>query len=330
MADPSNIVPYDTLYSDDVLNFMYIQNPTLDDITTTQEIPSSIPQSSEQIGDDTIDPSDDPVIKNFCNEPKAEDSQAGSGEMNNQTETNMGTESLNNVYSTPLSGIDFTKLEIHGRLGIICHAILNDKTGSTNAVTPGHQYQMFDFCKKSIEDVKQFLTQYCIERIQAGYIMIKDPLSIFYEALCVGFMWDENLYNNIGDFVDPSFSNSGATTMDQAETSNNKEKAPKPSLTIQRERSRNLTMKEIQNHFHLPIQEAAKKLNFSATVVKKTCRKFGLKRWPQRQIKSIEKRESNWRSRLSSNDPEERARAENEIQSLQSERAKFGERSSKS
>ncbi|XP_022758711.1 uncharacterized protein LOC111305431 [Durio zibethinus] len=104
-------------------------------------------------------------------------------------------------------GIAVTRLEIHGRLGMICHAILNDQSSSSNAVTSGHQYQMFDFCKKSIEDVKQFLTQYCIERNQAGYILIKDPLSIFYEAICVGLVWDDNLCN--GDFIQPCSSNSG-------------------------------------------------------------------------------------------------------------------------
>ena len=41
-------------------------------------------------------------------------------------------------------GIDVTRLEIHGRLGMICHAILNDETRSTDAVTPDHQYQMFE------------------------------------------------------------------------------------------------------------------------------------------------------------------------------------------
>ncbi|XWS62000.1 hypothetical protein CRYUN_Cryun07bG0173300 [Craigia yunnanensis] len=179
MADPISIVPYnnphDTLYTDDIMNFLDIQNPTLEDLTTRAIpflYPSSIPQSSEQIDDDTIDPLEDPVIRDSCNEPNADDSQTGSlgvsGEMNNQRETSLGTESLNNENSRPLSvwpsepvpfgcsccqvlreivhtnGIDFTKLEIHGRLGMICHVILNDQTGSTYAVTPGHQYQMFE------------------------------------------------------------------------------------------------------------------------------------------------------------------------------------------
>lgn len=127
---------------------------------------------------------------------------------------------------------------------------------------------------------------------------------------------------------------------------------------LQRERKRNLTLKEIENYFHLPIEKAAKKLEFSATVVKKICRKYGLSRWPHRkaclsslslsfaqyityrlyetegsarccvymkQIRSMEKKMSNWVESLSSNDPKERARAQNEIENLQREIAKFGE-----
>ncbi|XVF10845.1 hypothetical protein REPUB_Repub07fG0218200 [Reevesia pubescens] len=345
MADSISIVPYnnphDTLCTDDIKSFFDIQNPTLEDLTTTQEIPflhpSSTTEFSEQT-DDTTDFLDDPVIR----EPNAENSQRG---------TDLATESLSNVNSMPLSvwpsepvpfgcsccqvlreivhtnGIDVTKLEIHGRLGMICHAILNDQTASTNSVTPGHLYQMFDFSKMSIEDVKQFLTQYCFDRSQAGYAMIKDPLSIFYETLCVGFVWDENLYN--GDFISPSSLNSGAFQMGHSGNSNNQEKPPKPSLAIQRERTRNLTLKDIENYFHLPIQEAAKKMEFSATVLKKICRKFGVTRWPHRKIQSMDKKINNWASRLTSiNDPEERVRAENEIQNLQQEIAKFGEGSS--
>ncbi|XWS61999.1 hypothetical protein CRYUN_Cryun07bG0173200 [Craigia yunnanensis] len=99
---------------------------------------------------------------------------------------------------------------------------------------------------------------------------------------------------------------------------------------MQRERTRNLTLKEIENYFHLPIEEAAKKMEFSATVVKKICRKFGVARWPHRKIQSKEKKISNWASRLAAiDDHQERVRAENEILSLKREIAKFGEGSSK-
>ncbi|MBA0853733.1 hypothetical protein Goshw_021379 [Gossypium schwendimanii] len=400
MADPSSNAPYDPHCMDDVLKFLEIENPTLDDFTTPEKPflhPSSpMPHcTTDQIDGNTIDPLEDPFIRDFYNNDP-HNSQLAYG---NQSETVCGND-VNN--SRPLSlwptdpipyhcsccqslreilhtngslirfmlmiliGFDVTKLEIHGRLGMICHAVLTVEPGSN---TPGPQYQMFEkthfdalpnsFCKKSIEDVKQFLTQYCIDRSQAGFTMIKDPLSVFYQTLCVGFPRDENLYN-----AQPSsISGMCGNQMDQAGNSNNNQEKPaKPSLAVQRERTRNLTLKEIENYFHLPIEKAAKKMEFSATVVKKICRKYGLSRWPHRkaclsslslsfsqyitcrlceteggacccvymkQIQSMEKKISTWVESLSSNDPKERARAKNEIENLQREIAKFGEGSSK-
>jgi len=47
------------------------------------------------------------------------------------------------------------------------------------------------------------------------------------------------------------------------------------------------TLKELSKYFHLPINEAAAQLGVCATVLKKICRNNGVKRWPQRKIKSI-------------------------------------------
>ncbi|KAE8710843.1 putative Pentatricopeptide repeat superfamily protein [Hibiscus syriacus] len=330
MADPGSFDPIDIEYTHEVLNFLDIQNPTLDDLTTN-ELPFLYPQSTDPVHNNAIDDFEDPVISEFCNEPNPEISQVASlVTVNDQRETRFGT----NANSMPLSvwpsdavpfrcsccqslreivhtnGIDVTKLEIHGRLGMIYHAILTIEPDSSTSDPP---YQMFDFCQKSIEDVKQFLIQYCIDRSQAGYMMIKDPLENFYEALCIGFEWDENLYN--GDhFIQPLSSNSGGVQMveEAGNSNNNQEKPTKPCLAIQRERTRKLTLKEIENYFHLPIEQAAKKLEFSATV-----------------IQSMEKQICNWESRLSSNDPEERGRAEIEIQNLKREIAKFRDGSGK-
>ncbi|KAK6251106.1 hypothetical protein QUC31_008701 [Theobroma cacao] len=357
MEDPNSSVPNNNpndMYPDGIFNFLDFENLVED--LTTQDISvlstfSIHDPSSEEIANDTIDPLDDPVIRDFYNERNAGTSQAGffglSGVMNNPTEKNMGTESLNFENSMPLSvwpiepvpfgcsccqvlreivhtnGINVTKLEIHGRLGIICHAILTDRSGSTNAVAPDHQYQMFDFCKKSIEYVKQFLSQYCFHRSQTGYVIVQDPLSGFYEALCVGFLWDEN-FNN-GDFMQPSSSHAGGFRMDQAGNSNNQGKHPKPSLSIQRERTRNLTLKDIEKYFHLPIEEAARRLDLSVTVLKKICRKYGVLRWPHRKIQSMEKQIVFWTGKLNSNDPEERDRAAKIILKLQRGIAKIRE-----
>ncbi|XVE57643.1 hypothetical protein DITRI_Ditri04bG0106300 [Diplodiscus trichospermus] len=155
-------------------------------------------------------------------------------------------------------GIDFTKLEIHGTLAMISHAILDDQTGTTFAVTHGHRSQMF-------------------RKNQTG-------------------------------------------------NSDNQGKSAKPSSAIQRERTKTLILKTFENNFNLPIDEAAKRFEISATAVKKISLKYGVARWPHRKIQSMEKKISNWASRLTQvNDPQERARAEKEIQSGQREIAKFGE-----
>ncbi|KAK4744596.1 hypothetical protein SAY87_010908 [Trapa incisa] len=86
----------------------------------------------------------------------------------------------------------YTKLELHGRTGMIFHAIQEDRPVGQ----PNSYYHMFDFCNKSIEDVKKFLKQYCDEKTGAGYRLIKDPLHMFYEAVCVGLVWEDGVVVN--------------------------------------------------------------------------------------------------------------------------------------
>eukprot|EP00741_Cyanophora_paradoxa_P023734 tig00021616_g22925.t1 len=45
----------------------------------------------------------------------------------------------------------------------------------------------------------------------------------------------------------------------------------------------------LAQYFHLPINEAAKRLSMCCTSLKKLCRKHGIKRWPHRKIKSLDK-----------------------------------------
>lgn len=44
---------------------------------------------------------------------------------------------------------------------------------------------------------------------------------------------------------------------------------------------------DISQYFHLPITEAAFQLRICTTLLKKTCREYGLERWPHRKINSI-------------------------------------------
>nr|GEW13793.1 hypothetical protein [Tanacetum cinerariifolium] len=94
------------------------------------------------------------------------------------------------------NGVDITKFEIHGRLGVISHAIL-EKYSVDLTTNRSHEYKMFDFCKESIVRVKEFLVEYCNERKTKGYIMLQDPLSSFYEAVCVGLDWVDNTVTDV-------------------------------------------------------------------------------------------------------------------------------------
>ncbi|XP_056176771.1 uncharacterized protein LOC115671330 [Syzygium oleosum] len=77
---------------------------------------------------------------------------------------------------------------------MVSHAILDTQHNPGAIPSNGnHRYQMFDFCKKSIQNVKDFLQQYCEGRRLAGYIMYQDPLAMFYEAVCVGIDFNGNV-----------------------------------------------------------------------------------------------------------------------------------------
>ncbi|CAM6088723.1 unnamed protein product [Calypogeia fissa] len=49
-----------------------------------------------------------------------------------------------------------------------------------------------------------------------------------------------------------------------------------------------LKLSDLSIYFHLSVVDAAKKLGVSQTTLKKACRKFGLKRWPGRKVRSLE------------------------------------------
>ncbi|WCJ19434.1 RWP-RK domain-containing protein [Euphorbia peplus] len=217
---------------------------------------------------------------------------------------------LREFIHTDVTGRCATKLEIHGRLGLICHAILEIKDRVSMVPSPS-EFHMIDFCKKSIDNVKEYLQEYCNDRRMAGLIMVQDPLSMFYEALCVGIQWQQN--------EDQVIVPEQQMVVAQAEA---EERVARTNLSQQRERAARLTLENLQEHFHLTIEQAAREMNLCPTVLKKACRKYGFPRWPHRRIKSLRRRISNLRNILSSSTAaEERARLEADIQRLEEELA---------
>ena len=73
-------------------------------------------------------------------------------------------------------------------------------------------FLVVSFCNRSFEDVKNFLVEYCDERKQSGFFMVPDPLSIFYDALCVGLDRRGNP-TSANHNVQPPMTNSGCFTV---------------------------------------------------------------------------------------------------------------------
>ncbi|CAA6662909.1 unnamed protein product [Spirodela intermedia] len=76
----------------------------------------------------------------------------------------------------------------------------------------------------------------------------------------------------------------------------------KTSIAGQRQRTGLLTFRDIAQYFHLPIIEAAQKLQICTTALKKVCRKFHLNRWPHRRVLSSAKKIQNLKACLKDKD----------------------------
>ncbi|KAI3468078.1 hypothetical protein Pfo_024741 [Paulownia fortunei] len=216
-----------------------------------------------------------------------------------------------------INGTRVLKLDIHGRLGLISHAVL--ERYNSDMSSENHEYHMFDFCQESISSVKQFLVQYCNDRKREGYIMLQDPLSNFYNALCIGLDGDGSPEADI--FLQQTSRGDRHTNqedgLNQPEEEGNGVRLTKSYIASQRERTGKMKVRDLAAYFHLPISSASKEMNICPSALKSICRKEGLLRWPHRKIKSIKSKISKLKQSLNSNDANERARALTEIQELQ-------------
>lgn len=63
---------------------------------------------------------------------------------------------------------------------------------------------------------------------------------------------------------------------------------PKPACLKRGEKS-NLTLDQLSACFHMPSDQACKQLGIGLTVLKRLCRKYEIKRWPFRKMKSLDR-----------------------------------------
>ncbi|KAF9617430.1 hypothetical protein IFM89_036391 [Coptis chinensis] len=148
-----------------------------------------------------------------------------------------------------------------------------------------HSNGMFDFCMRSIEDVKQYLIEYCEERKQAGFVMLQDPFLTFYDALCVGLNCNEN--PNTFEIIRPIGTETGDCQRSHLIGESSYVRLPRSRLAAQRERTGRLKMSDIVKYFDLPIQVASQRLGICPTALKKICRNNRVERWPQRKIQKL-------------------------------------------
>ncbi|KAG5188053.1 RWP-RK domain-containing protein, partial [Tribonema minus] len=53
--------------------------------------------------------------------------------------------------------------------------------------------------------------------------------------------------------------------------------------------AKRLPVSVLEEFYHVPLNIAARELSVSLTMLKKLCRQYGIKRWPHRQVSSLNK-----------------------------------------
>ncbi|RDY13083.1 hypothetical protein CR513_02050, partial [Mucuna pruriens] len=211
-------------------------------------------------------------------------------------------------------GFIFEKLEIHGTIGVISHAIIQNRSITPDG-PPTDAHQMIDFSYKTPEQIRSFLISYCKQQIKLGCVIVKDPLSAYYETICARLDWAEE----IGDEDDDSIPQSDMDEDTEPETEPENGTSKRRNMGIQRRRVQNMTLNDLSGVFHITMNAASKILDLSVTSIKKICRRGDLDRWPQSEVNTLAKQVAVLRRALDSPDPGTRERTRQEIQRLQEE-----------
>ncbi|CAA7018165.1 unnamed protein product [Microthlaspi erraticum] len=228
------------------------------------------------------------------------------------------------------NGNEMMRLELYGGIGSFCHAVLETRL-FVDSLEPRHQ--TIHLTGLTMEEVRKFIETYCLARQEDGFVVVQDSNAEFYQALNACYTSNQPPMPSLPSRGDVPMS---LTRPDEAlnvppvpqyvglrnaPTASLKEREKrKTPLAKQRERTGKMTLKDVGHYFHLPIEEAARRLSLCPTVMKKICRKGGLPRWPHRKIKSMLKKISTLKNALSNTKNEKiRKHAEEEIAKLEKE-----------
>ncbi|PIN04286.1 hypothetical protein CDL12_23172 [Handroanthus impetiginosus] len=219
--------PFEEITNMDQYWSFFAENPTLDQPETPSD-PNPVNYPDLKPGRELMNNfgMDDPVVWDYCTwkdkDVKGKLSESGGVGFEGETSNNGGNGNCNGLQNSVYgvfsvqpncsccqrlrviihtNGMNMKRLEIHGILGTITHAVLETYDSSFQS----QGFQMFDFHKESTQVVKSFLTNYFEMCKQEGYSLLQDPLSTFYEALCVGL----NPSVNHEDFIKLSFEIAG-------------------------------------------------------------------------------------------------------------------------
>ncbi|KAH0642270.1 hypothetical protein KY290_033869 [Solanum tuberosum] len=323
----TSIVPYHDPFDDNILTGLSLslfddENPTIDDDNNNYQGPIYETIVQGPINENTTNLNSDGLrVPDYDDSFLLEISfESGNRFVGNSTNSEGEVPGKNNCQIlreiTHGNGTILSKLGIFGTIGRISHASLEKSTMDNHVST-----DTIDFSNYSIRKVKQFLIQYFEDCKKDGYIVIEDTLSEFYQTLSVHSGDRTNDINNLLQ-LSPTTSHDVQTEQaNENEGTSSGVNRRKISLSEQRRRTKLMNVKDFEDYLHLSIQEAGIKLNVCPTVMKRVCRRDGLRRWPSRKINSIKRKISKRQESLSSIHAGERKSAKADITKLEKELA---------
>ncbi|KQJ91790.1 hypothetical protein BRADI_4g39766v3 [Brachypodium distachyon] len=208
---------------------------------------------------------------------------------------------------------------------------VNNNSGGGSAPPSMTQHSCIDFRGRDYDWVRHYLTEYALRLAAGNYAVVSDSLSVFHDVLCTDMntsiiLLDDDGHESAGTTnacrkqaaatVDSAAATAAAvqptiqirnTEPDQPAAGPSQPPrcatdvrvkqqplhpvAARSALALQRERTGKMKFDDIAPYFHLPIVEAAEKLDVCATVLKGICRRVGVQRWPHRKVKKIRQRD---------------------------------------